>query len=186
MLDKKQKPSKGASSSLVSVTPSLYVTSSAVRQRPLMVYICHYTVSAAGTIGTARRRALAGELGPSHHLLIWTDRLESVRDNSPDRNRRPVRNGLYLPSCFFKSMLLLLLFSSAFYFWSPLVTPMLWRRYRHVQNRFVVRVWDASTVFVAKIEITTVTVAFNGVRAATAARHFGSAFCLFAVAHQLS
>lgn len=76
-------------------------------------------------------------------------------------------------------MLLLLLFSSAFYCWSQLVTPMLRRRYKPVRNRFVVRVWDASTVFVAKIKITTTTVAVNGVRAATAARHFGSAFCLF-------
>lgn len=140
MLDKKKKPSKGASSSLVSVNPSLYVTSSAVRQRPLMVYICHYTVSAAGTIGTARRRALAGELGPSHHLLIWTDRLDLFAITA--RTGIAVLSGTvctYLV-VFFKSMLLLLLFSSAFYFWSPLVTPMLWRRYKHVQNRFVVRV----------------------------------------------
>lgn len=52
-----------------------------------MAFISYYTVSAAGTMGTPKkrrsrrkrrggRRALAGELGPSHHLLNWTDRLD--------------------------------------------------------------------------------------------------------------
>lgn len=60
---------------------------------------------------------MAGELGPPHHLLIWTDRLDLFA--LPARTGITVLSGkvcTYPVVFFFLSMLLLLPFSSAGFF----------------------------------------------------------------------